>query len=207
MPEIGRSFRLKLLLVAAVACAMEALFLLPASVFVPATFVATGVMVVCAWKGGAIRRRPVPSVASLLLGAASAAVLYLVFLGGNAGISAFPSLGLKASSEASIYSLVSSPSDPRYLELVLLMFDAVGYETFFRGFLQRELKPRMGLGAAPAVALFDAALHIATLNPLWVATTFVADLCWGLTYHAKGLASSTASHFIWDVAVFILFPI
>jgi membrane protease YdiL (CAAX protease family) len=90
----------------------------------------------------------------------------------------------------------------------VLLFDSVGYESFFRGVLQEKMRPRLGAGAAPAVALLDAGLHLATLNPLWVATTFVADLGWGLTYRYGGrLPASVTSHLAWDVAIFLVRPI
>ena len=51
-------------------------------------------------------------------------------------------------------------------------------------------------------------LHIITLNPLWVVTTFIADSVWGLTYYySKDLTSSVTSHFVWDLVIFILLPI
>jgi len=90
----------------------------------------------------------------------------------------------------------------------VLVFDAVGYEAYFRGALQGRLAGRLGVGSAFAVALFDAALHLATMNPLWVGTTFVADSVWGITwYYGGGVRSSMASHFLWDLAIFVIRPI
>ena len=100
------------------------------------------------------------------------------------------------------------PANPITVQLAVLLFDAVGYESFFRGVLQRGLQAKMGVVAAPAIALLDAGLHFATFNPLWVATTFVADLVWGLTYYyGKGLPASLTSHFVWDIAIFVIRPI
>ena len=69
------------------------------------------------------------------------------------------------SNEGSIYSLISSPSNPITVQLAVLLFDAVGYESFFRGVLQRGLQAKMGVVAAPAIALLDAGLRFATFNP------------------------------------------
>ena len=100
------------------------------------------------------------------------------------------------------------PANPITVQLVVLLFDAVGYESFFRSVLQRGLQAKMGVVAAPAIALLDAGLRFATFNPLWVATTFVADLLWGLTYYyGKGLPASLTSHFVWDIAIFVIRPI
>jgi len=152
--------------------------------------------------------KPGIRIRALVTGLLSAGLLYLLFLGSAAMLNAFRPLGFTSASEASIYSLIASPSNPLYLQVGILLFDAAGYESFFRGVLQNRLQRRMGWASAPAVALFDAGLHIATLNPLWVATTFVADVLWGLTYfYGKGVQASFTSHFLWDVAIFVIRPI
>ena len=186
---------------------MLLLFTVPPSYFVAATFFSTSCMIVVAYALGALRgRRPPPM--GVLLGVASAALLYGIFYAGAWGVSAYHPFGITSASEASIYSLISSPSKPTYLQVLVLLFDSAGFEAFFRGVLQKRLSARLGLLAAPAVALLDAAIHVATLNPLWVGATFVTDLTWGLTYHyGKGAQSSFASHFVWDVAIFVLRPI
>lgn len=143
-----------------------------------------------------------------MAGVVSAAILYLVFLVGNAGISELHPFGIGAANASSIYALIASPAVPIYVQVSVLLFDSAGYESFFRGVLQSRLRPRLGAGSAPAVAALDAAIHILTLNPLWVATTFIADLAWGLTFHySKGLAAPFTSHLLWDLAIFIFFPI
>jgi membrane protease YdiL (CAAX protease family) len=70
------------------------------------------------------------------------------------------------------------------------------------------MRERLGVGSPFAVAAADACIHLLTLNPLWVVTTFIVDSIWGLTYHfTRDLSSSMTSHFVWDAAIFILFPI
>ena len=191
-----------------VGTALVVLFLLPPGYFVAGTFVVTSIMAAAAyWVGGRVR---VPSLSAwqVVLGLVSAALLYAVFYAGNAAIRQLQLPGLGIPDAGSIYSLISSPANPIVVQLALLTFDAVGYESFFRGVLQKGLQGRMGPFAALAIALFDAGLHLATLNPLWVATTFVADLAWGLTYYyGKGLPASLTSHLVWDVAIFVIRPI
>lgn len=187
---------------------MVALFSLPKAFFIPGTFAVTSVLIIASYLLGGYAHRKKPSPRVLGLGLISAGILYAVFYGGNAAVNALDLPGLSASAEGQIYSLIASPSNPLLLQLGVLAFDAAGYESFFRGVLQERLQPRIGIGAAPAVAALDAGLHIATLNPLWVATTFVADLAWGLTYHyTKDLSATFTSHFVWDLAIFILRPI
>jgi len=191
---------------ACVVAGMLALFLVPGRLFVPVTFVATSVMMLAAYLVGA--KGPRASLAAVLTGLGSAALLYAVFYGGNLAISTLGIPGLASSSETSVYSLIASPSNPLVLQVGVLAFDAAGYEAFFRGTLQARLERRLGLWAAPTVALLDAGIHIATLNPLWVATTFVADLTWGLTFHyGRDLSASLTSHFVWDLVIFVIRPI
>ncbi len=193
---------------AIVGAAMVTLFLLPARYFVSATFVVTALMIGMAYLVGGYVRLPKPTVAAVVLGLASAGGLYAVFFAGNWAIMTFRFPGIGSSNASAIYALIASPSNPLALQVAVLAFDAVGYESFFRGALQRKLQPRLGVGAAPVVAALDAALHLATLNPLWVATTFVADLAWGLTYfRANNLTASLTSHFVWDLAIFIIRPV
>lgn len=191
-----------------ISVALVSLFLLPAPDFVSGTFLVTTLMVLAAlWVKG-IPKRPILDPRAIGLGVASALALYVVFYAGNAAIAVTGIPGLRPSNEGSIYSLISNPSNPLSLQVFLLAFDAVGYESFFRGTLMSAVRPRLGLASAPMIALADAALHLATFNLLWVATTFVADLVWGLTYYfGKGTQASMTSHFLWDLAIFIIRPI
>jgi len=182
------------------------LFTVPSSYFVVATFASTSCMIGAAYAQRALTARE-PRLRSVVLGLATASLLYCIFYGGAWLVSTYHPFGITSTSEASIYSLISSPANPVYLQAAVLLFDSAGYESFFRGVLQRRLRPRFGVMAAPAVASLDAVLHVATLNPLWVGATFVTDLLWGVTYHYGGTQSSFTSHLVWDVAIFILRPI
>ena len=185
---------------------MLVLFTVPPSYFVEATFVSTSCMIGAAYAQGALAARR-PRQRSVVLGLTSAALLYCIFYGGAWLVSTYHPFGITSAAETSIYSLISSHANPVYLQAVVLLFDSAGYESFFRGALQRRLRPRFGILAAPAVASLDAVLHVATFNPLWVGATFVTDLLWGVTYHYGGTQSSFTSHFVWDIAIFILRPI
>ena len=187
---------------------MVVLFTVPASYFVAATFGATICMLAGAYALGAIRRSGGPVYLALGIGAASAGLLYFVFYAGGAAVDAFHPLGVTSASESSIYSLIASPSNPLLLQGVVLLFDSAGYEAFFRGVLQERLQAKMGVAGVPVVALLDAGLHIVTLNPIWVGGTFVTDMVWGLTYYwGAGLTASFTSHFLWDLAIFIVRPV
>lgn len=193
---------------AAALASMVALFLSPAAYFIALTFVSMACMIVATYLLTKYRGLFAPRALSLAAGVLSALALYLVFYLGNAGIQALHPLGLSPSAEGSIYSLIASPSNPVYLQVAVLAFDAAGYESFFRGVLQTRMEPRFGPASPFVVAVLDAAVHVLTLNPLWVVTTFIADSCWGLTFrYSRDLTSNTLSHFLWDLVIFIIAPI
>ena len=190
-----------------VIASMLALFTIPPSYFVAATFASTGCMLVAAIVVGGFRPARRLEVVSIVGGLVSAVLLYLVFFAGGWVVATFRPFGITSASESSIYSLISS-SKPLYLQGTVLLFDSAGYESFFRGVLQNRLRRRLGVLSAPVVAILDASIHIATMNPLWVGATFVTDLVWGLTYHyGKGTQASFTSHLVWDLAIFIVRPI
>ncbi len=193
---------------ALVLASMVALFAAPKQDFVALTFVATSCMMLGSYALGVRWRLRMPSPRVILAGVASGVVLYMVFFVGSIGITVFHPFGIVPGNESSIYLLIASPSNPIYLQVAVLVFDSAGYESFFRGGLQTRLQTRLGAGAAPAVAALDAAVHVLTFNPLWIATTFIADLSWGLTFHySKSLAAPFVSHLLWDLAIFVVFPI
>jgi membrane protease YdiL (CAAX protease family) len=191
-----------------VVASMFFLFTVPAEDFIGATFASMTCMILVTYFLGRYRGLFRPRARTVALGLVSAALLYLVFYAGNLGVTTLHPLGLGATTENSIYSLIASPSNPLYLQVAVLAFDAVGYESYFRGILQTRLEPRTGMGSVFLVALFDALLHVVTLNPLWVVTTFIADSAWGLSYYySKDLTSNVTSHFVWDIVIFVLLPI
>ncbi|MDG6950226.1 MAG: CPBP family intramembrane metalloprotease [Nitrososphaerota archaeon] len=191
-----------------VAVGMAPLFVLPGRDFALSTFVATGCMGAVAVASGGYRKLYSPRAWTLALGAASAAGLYALFYAGNLAIAAFHPLGVGAQAETSIYALIASSGNPVPLQVLVLACDSLGFESYFRGTLQAHASPRLG-GAAPfAVAAVDALIHAASLNILWVVATFLADSVWGLTYYRTGdLSSSVLSHFVWDIAIFMVAPI
>jgi membrane protease YdiL (CAAX protease family) len=198
----------------AVVISMVLLFISPSSrYFVYGVFVATPVMMVVAYWLTSYRRLFDPSVKSIAIGLISAAMLYLLFLGGNYAVQKLGNLiGLHAiSEESSIYGSIGS--HPLYLQLGILVFDALGFESYFRGTLQNFIVKRITnkkyrSGGVFLAAVCDSAIHILSLNPLWVVTTFIADSVWGLTfYKTKDLTSSVSSHLIWDIVIFIIAPI
>lgn len=187
---------------------MSPLFVLPGDEFALSTVIATSVMAAVAVASGGYRRLFSPTPKTVALGLVSAALLYGLFFLGNEAIVAFHPFGLGGSSESSIYGLIASPGNPLPLQIVILAFDALGFESYFRGTLQSRLAPRLGRASPFAAAAFDALVHVASLNPLWVVATFIVDSVWGVTLSRTGdLTASMTSHFVWDIAIFVILPI
>ena len=191
-----------------VVASMVVLFSVPAEYFAVATLFSTSCMMAAAWFAGGLRLTRKVRPLSVGVGVMTAALLYLVYSVGGAAVNMFHPLGVTSASETAIYALIASPSNPIYLQVLVLLFDSAGYESYFRGVLQARLRPRCGVYSAPVIALLDAGVHIVTLNPIWIGGTFVSDLIWGLAYHyGKGTQSSFTSHVLWDLAIFIIRPV
>jgi uncharacterized protein len=190
-----------------VALAMIEMFVIPKSNFVLGSIVATSVMICVAYillQGNRALFKPRASL--FVIAIAVAILLYLIFFAGNLGIKAFPLFGISTSSEQSIYGLFNKVPIP--LLIVVFVLDAVGFETYFRGNLVTNLSEKIGISSVFAVAAIDASIHISTFNPLFPATTFIADTVWGLYYFkTRDLSSTILCHFVWDVMIFVLIPI
>lgn len=211
-PNRSSSTRLQTLGLITVALSMIILFLHPVSMyFLIGVFVATPIMMLVTFCLTSYRGFFRPTAKSIATGIISAALLYLIFYGGNYLINNFHPLGIQASSETSIYSTIGT--HPLYLQLLILLFDGFGFESYFRGALQNFFSSKIRnqkskLGAVFLSSFCDSMIHVVSLNPLWIITTFIADSVWGVTYyHTKDLSSSVSSHIVWDIAIFVVAPI
>lgn len=193
-----------------VAVSMAAMYTVPGEFFVPVVFVSTTCMILITYHLTRYSKLFRPGWRNVGFGLVSAVLLYGIFLLGNYGIKTLHPFGISPSAETSIYSVITTHALP--LQVAILLFDAFGFESYFRGVLQNyflaKSKGRLKVGACFASALVDALIHLISLNPLWVITTFIADSVWGLTYYyTRDLSSSVTSHFVWDIAIFLIFPI
>jgi membrane protease YdiL (CAAX protease family) len=177
--------------------------------FVYGAFLSTSTMIVVGIWLTSLRRLLKPKPLSLTIGFASALGLYLLFLAGSYLVRASSPLGIRVANESTIYSLISS--HPIVLQIFILVFDALGFEIYFRGNLQNLFAKKFARNSVFVVffpALLDALIHGISLNPLWSITTFIADSVWGIVYfYPADLSANIASHFIWDVAIFVVAPI
>ena len=192
---------------AIVVLTMVEMFTVPKQYFILGSLVSTSVMACVAYlladqTGKKFRDGPW----RIFLGITVAFALYGIFLAGNYAVVNLKLFGISGNNEQSIYGLFSGTSWP--LLVGVLALDAIGFESYFRGNLQSILSKKIGIGAVFLVAGIDAAIHISTMNPLFPATVLIADSVWGLNYYfTKDLYSNIASHFLWDLLIFVLLPI
>jgi membrane protease YdiL (CAAX protease family) len=141
-----------------------------------------------------------------VLGVLSAVVLYAIFWLGDKG-----SRCLLAGAAQDISAVYAFKEQAPALRIVLLMVLLIGpgEELFWRGFLQRRLEHSLGpwSGWLSATALY-AAIHLATGNPILVLAAGVCGAFWGWLYlRHQSMLLNAVSHTVWDIAIFILFPL
>jgi hypothetical protein len=142
----------------------------------------------------------------ILLGLASAAVLYGVFFAGNtiAG-QLFPFAGEQV---GGVYA--KGAGTPQWVICLLLFFvTGPAEEIYWRGFLQKRLAARMGglRGWLAAAALY-AGVHLSAMNFMLIGAAAVAGLFWGAMYWRLGrLAPLVISHSVWSTVIFAAAPI
>ena len=140
------------------------------------------------------------------LGLVSAGVLFGLFYAGNIVsriIFPFASAGI-----ADIYGFKAHAS-PLRVALLMVLVIGPGEELFWRGFLQRRVQREQGpwKGFAIATSVY-ALVHIGSGNPMLVLAAGLCGLCWGFLYlRAHSLLTNVLSHTVWDISVFLLFPL
>ena len=146
------------------------------------------------------------TIKDLLIGISSAAVLYGVFYLGDI----FSKLLFDfAQDQVSKIYLMKEGENEWYLGLLLIFLIGPAEEIFWRGYVQRMLEPKYGGWTALIVtALVYALVHIWSFNFMLIMSALVCGTFWGLLYkYNKNLVTLIISHALWDVSVFVLFPI
>lgn len=141
------------------------------------------------------------------LGATLATALWGVFRVGDAV--ARQLFDFAAGQVASVYALREGCS-PVWIGAALLLLIGPAEELFWRGLVQRGLAERWGRNAGFALAtLAYALIHVWSFNFMLVGAAAVCGLFWGLSYRffPRHLPALVFSHALWDVAVFVIFPI
>lgn len=142
----------------------------------------------------------------LWLGLTSALVLYGIFwVGKHASAQILPF----APREISNIYVTRSQLSPWLIAVLLFGIMGPAEEIYWHGFIQRIL--RLHLGAARGVLLTTAVyalVHIFASNFMLVVAAGVCGLFWGLLYQREqSLLPVIISHSIWDVLIFVIFPL
>ncbi len=144
---------------------------------------------------------------NVLLGAAIAMALWCVFWVGDKASTwlfdfARPQVNL-------IYGMKEGES-PWLLSCLLLFLIGPAEEIFWRGYVQEKLSRRYSpnMGFVLATACYTL-VHVASLNFMLVMASMVCGVAWGLLYRLfpNRFLAIILSHALWDVAVFVWFPI
>ena len=146
------------------------------------------------------------SVRDILIGIGSAVVLYFVFYFGEF----FSTLlfDFARGQVDNIYSMKEGENKV-FLSILLLVLVGPAEEIFWRGYVQRTLGTKYGEWTALVVTtLIYTLVHIWSFNFMLIMAAMVCGAFWGLLYkYNKNLVTLIISHAVWDVCVFILFPI
>jgi membrane protease YdiL (CAAX protease family) len=152
--------------------------------------------------GDMCRFRP----AHIAVGLLAAGGLYMVFwVGHYISIHILP---FAVSQIDSIYS-IREGQNPVWIALLLVLVIGPAEEIFWRGFVQRRFSRKYGIlvGFIIAAAVYTL-VHIGSFNLMLIAASAVCGGFWGLLYVATGnLWPCIISHAVWDVVIFIVFPI
>ena len=141
----------------------------------------------------------------IIIGIASAAVLYLVFYIGNI-ISGYL-FSFKDMQISMIYGNKAQGS-LALISALLLFIIGPGEVLYWQGYIQTTLSGKLGenLGYILSVLLY-AAVHVATGNFMVILAALVCGLFWGWIYKKeKSLIPIIISHALWDVTIFVLLP-
>ena len=142
----------------------------------------------------------------IYLGLAFAVILYLIFYLGREISSLILPFSLDNIMKVYQYR---QELDPIYISLLLLFIIGPGEELFWRAYIQEEMIDRLGLRQGYLLtALLYSLIHLWTENIILILAALVAGLFWGALFlKYKKIVPIIISHAVWDLLVFILFPL
>jgi uncharacterized protein len=175
--------------------------------FWPLMIISAGILWILAYANtGFLWHKSEWNLRNLALGIASAAGLYLVFAAGNQLIKIMLPSGPGEIDR--IYSLKGTTS-PGVLISSLLFIIGPGEEIFWRGYVQRTLAARYGLltGLMLTTCIYTL-IHLPAGNPVLLVAAFTGGLFWGVLFQiGRGVIPCLISHALWDVMIFVVWPI
>jgi len=142
----------------------------------------------------------------IILGLFSALLLYALFYAGNElSQIIFP---FAETDISRVYSFKQSAATWRIAVLMVFIIGP-GEEIFWRGFLQRKWTEKFGsLPGLIMAVFFYAGIHISSGNVMLVLAAVVCGLFWGVLYlRYRSVIMLIISHTIWDLLIFLAFPL
>lgn len=141
-----------------------------------------------------------------LLGILSAAILYAIFFIGN--LASRSIFNFASNNIENVYSLKEGAARIR-ITLYIGLLIGPAEELIWRAYIQEKfstyLSPTLSLSLA---TLFYISIHWGSFNIMLLLAALVCGLFWGLLYlKYKSVWLNIVSHTLWDVAVFIVFPL
>lgn len=140
------------------------------------------------------------------LGVVSAALLWGVFWLGNF----FSNLlfDFAQGQVGSVYAMKDG-NNQTVIAIALLLLIGPAEEIFWHGYVQNTLSQKIpSLWVVACTALIYSLVHLPSLNFMLIMAALVCGLFWSLLfYYNKNMLTVIVSHAVWDVSVFVLFPI
>jgi len=141
----------------------------------------------------------------IFIGIISAAVLYLIFYGGD-----YVSKLVLSFADKQVVNIYSNKAllDPSII-VILLLIIGPAEEIFWRGYVQDTLQEKFGDNAGWIIAsVIYGAVHLFALNLMLFIAALVCGLFWGWIFKRyKSLWPGIISHALWDVTIFVLLPV
>lgn len=153
------------------------------------------------WKGVRI------DLSNILLGIAIAVALWSVFWIGDKLSQLMFNF---ARPQVDIIYGMKDGESPLLLTLLMLFLIGPAEEIFWRGYIQKSFSqywnPNVGMVVTTAIYSL---VHAGSCNFMLTMAALVAGLAWGIMYRffPEKFGAIIISHALWDVAVFIWFPI
>lgn len=169
-------------------------------------FAGTTLVLMSAFPLNSFKKQFSLNAKDIFIGIASAAVLYFVFLLGEYLSTQW--FDFARGQVDNIYAMKEGENTV-FLSLLLLLLVGPAEEIFWRGHVQRLLGEKYGEWTAFILTILIYTLvHIWSFNFMLIMAAMVCGAFWGLLYkYNKNLITLIISHAVWDVSVFILFPI
>jgi membrane protease YdiL (CAAX protease family) len=142
----------------------------------------------------------------LWVGLGSALALYGIFwMGKQISGLIFPF----AQREISNIYVNKAQLDPLRIGILLFFIMGPAEEIYWHGYVQRTLGLRLGAVRGVLItAVFYTLVHISAFNAMLALAAGLCGLFWGLLYlREKSLIPVIISHSLWDVILFVLFPL